>query len=62
MTSDQIHYQGANQYGLRSIWAGRMETGVAHLFRHKKEAQDVADRLNLRGTGCVEYKVFVFKE
>ena len=41
MTSDQIHYQGANQYGLRSIWAGRMETGAAHLFRHKK-----------RSTGC----------
>ena len=31
-------------------------------FATKKEAQDVADRLNLRGTGCVEYKVFVFKE
>ena len=35
-----------------------LATGAAHLFCHKKEAQDVADRLNLRGTGCVEYKVF----
>ena len=35
-----------------------METDTAYLFCHKKEAQDVADRLNLRGTGCVEYKVF----
>lgn len=31
-------------------------------FATKKEAQDVADRLNLRGIGCVEYRVFVFKE
>lgn len=55
---------------IKYIIKGRINMGVGRFgqgawkpvqltsFTTKKEAQDVADRLNLRGTGCVEYKVF----
>ena len=53
--------------GRINMGAGRFGQGAwkpvrLTAFATKKEAQDVADRLNLRGTGCVEYKVFAFKE
>ena len=55
---------------IKYIIKGRINMGVGRFgqgawkpeqltsFATKKEAQDEADRLNLRGTGCVEYKVF----
>lgn len=44
---------GSGRFGLGAWKPIRLTS-----FATKKEAQDVADRLNLRGTGCVEYKVF----
>lgn len=49
--------------GRINMGAGRFGTGTWKPVRlapyaTKKEAQEAADRLNLRGTGCVEYKVF----
>ena len=49
--------------GRINMGAGRFGTGTwkpvqLAAYATKKEAQEAADRLNLRGTGCVEYKVF----
>ena len=44
---------GAGRFG-----AGAWKPVQLAAYTTKKEAQEAADRLNLRGTGCVEYKVF----
>ena len=44
---------GAGRFG-----AGAWKTVQLAPYATKKEAQEAADRLNLRGTGCVDYKVF----
>lgn len=37
--------------------AWRQVAGLA-VYATKKEAQEAAHKLNMRGAGCVEYKVF----
>ena len=50
--------KGRVNMGVSRIWTGAWKPVQLAAYATKKEAQEAADRLNLRGTGCVEYKVF----
>ena len=51
--------KGQINTGKRKVGTGawRQVAGLA-VYATKKEAQEVAHKLNMRGTGCGEYKVF----